>query len=140
MSFLDNLENNLKALESREERAPGPKQRSELERNRAKAAQPYIEQLRNSKFTRELLDRAVTMAHELRTKVYINWSGNSLRLDARERRLELQPTPDGVFAVFSTGYDVTTREKVDLNGDPAKLARAFLTPFQQAAKRAAPET
>ena len=139
MSFLDNLENNLKALESREERAPGPKQRSEQERNRAKAAQPYIEQLRNGKFTRELLDRVVTMAHELRTKVYINWSGNSLRLDAREHRLELQPTADGVFALFSIGYDVTSREKIDLNGDPGKLAQAFLTPFQQAAKHAISE-
>jgi hypothetical protein len=140
MSFLDNLENNLKALESREERVPGPKRRAEQDRNRAQAAQPYVEQLRNGRFTRELLDRVVTMAHELRTKVYINWSGNSLRLDAREHRLELQPTPEGVFAVFSTGYDVTGREKVDLKGDPAKLAQAFLSPFQRAAKHAASET
>ena len=131
MSFLDNLEDNLKALESREERVRGPKHRAEQDRNRVKAAQPHAEQLRNGKFTSELLDRVVTLAHGLRTKVYINWSGNSLRLDAREHRLELQPTHDGVFAVFSTGYDVTGREKVDLNGDPEKLAQAFLRLLQR---------
>jgi hypothetical protein len=126
MSYLDNLENNLKALESREERTPAAKKRPEADRNRARATQPFADQLRNGDFTKKLLDRVVHLAHGMRTKVYISWSGNSLRLDARERRLELQPTPEGVFAVFSSGYDVTARNKIDLNGNPEVLAKDFL--------------
>ena len=133
MSYLDNLENNLKALESREERTPAAKKRPEADRNRVKAAQPFADQLRKGDFTRKLLDRVVQLAHGMRTKVYISWSGNSLRLDARERRLELQPTPEGVFAVFSTGYDVTARNKIDLNGDPEVLAKDFLNSIPRVA-------
>jgi hypothetical protein len=133
MSYLDNLENNLKALESREERTPAGKKRPEADRNRAKATQPFADQLRNGDFTKKLLDRVVQLAHGMRTKVYISWSGNSLRLDARERRLELQPTPEGVVAVFSSGYDVTARNKIDLNGDPEVLAKDFLNSIPRAA-------
>ena len=133
MSYLDNLENNLKALESREERTPASKKRPEADRNRAKATQPFAEQLRNGDFTKKLLDHVVQLAHGVRTKVYISWSGNSLRLDARDRRLELQPTPEGVFAVFSAGYDVTARHKIDLNGDPEVLAKDFLNSIPRAA-------
>jgi hypothetical protein len=133
MSYLDNLENNLKALESREERTPASKKKSDADRNRAKATQPFAEQLRNGDFTKKLLDHVVQLAHAVRTKVYISWSGNSLRLDARDRRLELQPTPDGVFAVFSAGYDVTARNKIDLNGDPELLAKDFLNSIPRAA-------
>ena len=133
MSYLDNLENNLKALESREERTSAGKKRPEADRNRVKATQPFADQLRNGEFTKKLLDRVVHLAHGMRTKVYISWSGNSLRLDARERRLELQPTPEGVFAVFSTGLDVTARKTIDLNGDPEVLAKDFLNSIPGAA-------
>jgi hypothetical protein len=133
MSYLDNLENNLKALESREERTPASRKRPEAERNRARATQPFAEQLRNGDFTKKLLDRVVHLAHGVRTKVYISWSGNSLRLDARERRLELQPTPEGVFAVFSSGYNVTARNKIDLSGDPEQLAKEFLNSIPRSA-------
>jgi len=127
MSFLDNLENNLKALESRDERASvRPSAAAEADKKRARATQPYAEQLRSSAFTKALMDQTVTQAHALRTKVYINWSGNALRLDARDHRLELQPTPDGIQAVFSSGLDVIGREPVSLDGDAADLARRFL--------------
>lgn len=127
MSFLDNLENNLKALESREERgAARPSAAAEADRKRARAAQPYAEQLRSSAFTKALMDQAVTQAHALRTKVYINWAGNALRLDARDQRLELQPTPDGIEAVFTSNQQVSGREPVSLDGDAADLARRFL--------------
>jgi len=132
MSYLDNLENNLKALESRDERTTASRKRPEQDRKQANASQPYAEKLRNSEFTKNLLDRAVHLAHGMRTKVYISWSGNALRLDARERRLELQPTPEGIFAVFSAGYDVTGRKKVDLNGDPEQLAKEFLNSIPRA--------
>ena len=135
MSYLDNLESNLKALESREERTAATK-RPEFDRNQAKAAQPYAEQLRKSDFTKKLLDRVVQLAHGHRTKVYISWSGNALRLDARERRLELQPTPEGIGAVFSAGYDVTARKKVDLTNNPEALAEDFVSSLPRAAANA----
>ncbi len=136
MSYLDNLENNLKALESREERGSGSRKRPEVDRNRAKAAQPYAEQLRNSEFTKKLLDRVVQLAHAMRTKVYISWSGNALRLDARAQRLELQPTAEGIYAVFSSGLDVTARKKIDLSRNPEELAQDFLNSIPRAAVNA----
>ena len=139
MSFLDNLESNLKALESREERSSVRKQPSERDRSKARAVQPYAEQLRNSPFTKQLLDSAVALAHRVRTKVYIGWAGNCLRLDAREHRLELQPTPGGIVAVFSSAGVESGREAVDLRGDPEKLARAFVNRIEVTAPVAAAE-
>ena len=127
MSFLDNLENNLKAMEEREERGPdGRRQPTQREREVARAVQPHAEQLRRSTFVTELLDHVVKMAHGLRTKVYINWMGNALRLDAKDRRLELQPTADGIAAVFSLNHQETARRMIDLKGDAGKLAQEFL--------------
>ncbi len=127
MSFVDNLENNLKALESREERDPARDARErKAAQNRGRSVQPNAEALRNSAFTKELLDHVVRMAHGLRTKVYISWSGNCLRLDAREHRLELQPTPEGIDAVYLTNQRETAREQIKLEGSPEKLARKWL--------------
>src|SRR5438270_4708367 len=56
MSYLDNLENNLKALESRDERTTASRKRPEQDRKQANASQPYAEKLRNSEFTKNLLD------------------------------------------------------------------------------------
>lgn len=112
---------------------------AEQDRARARAVQPYAEQLRQSTFVKELLDRVVVLAHELRTKVYINWAGNALRLDAREHRMELQPTPEGIVAVFWANQQETGREPVDLGGDAQKLARRFLSSVEARAKTAAVE-
>ena len=48
MSFLDNLENSLKSLESREERDPGERKRRESDRARALAAGPWADRLKTS--------------------------------------------------------------------------------------------
>ena len=52
MSFLDNLENNLKALESREEKDPEKvrrdQERREAERNAALLRAPHVEALKNA--------------------------------------------------------------------------------------------
>jgi hypothetical protein len=128
MSFLDNLENNLKALESREERGADRRRPTEEERQRSRATQPHARELRESDWTKKFIDTVVAAAHVVRTKVYITWSGATLRLVARDRRLELAPDADGVGAVFYAGYEVTGRERVDLSKtSPEKLAKKFLS-------------
>jgi len=127
MSFVDNLENNLKALESQDERDSAKQtQNRDAERSRSRSVQPNAEALRKSPFTAQLLDHAVRLAHGLRTKVYISWAGNNLRLDAREHRLELQPRADGIDAVYLENQREIRREPLDLNGDAQKLAQSWL--------------
>lgn len=130
MGFLDNLENTLKANESREERDPVQMRRNqkqaEDERARAKAAQPYAEELRNGKFTADLLNEVSRISHGLRTKVYITWIGTTLRLEAREHRLELTPGPDSVTAVTSVDGKPTGNQSIDLKKSPKALAEKWL--------------
>jgi hypothetical protein len=132
MSFLDNLENNLKSLEAQEDRDPARARkaadRREVERERARAVQPWAEQLRKGTFAQQLMTEATRIGFGLRTKVYISWAGPALRFDARERRLELRPTPDGVVAESFVGGQRTDSKRVDLNGDARKLAETWLEP------------
>jgi hypothetical protein len=112
MSFLDSLESNLKALENREERDPEQMKRDQerraAEKSRAEAIAPYAEQLKNGDFTRRLLDDTAVLGHKNRTKVHIAWLGDTLRLQARETRLELVPTPDGIEAHLIRSSGETT--------------------------------
>ena len=133
MSFLDNLENNLKSLESREERNTGAEQeRRERERAEAQAAAPYAEQLRKSPFTAELLKQAARIGFEKRTKVHIAWLGSNLRLEARERRLELRPGPGGIQAVSLEDGRETHAGPLDLSSSAEELVRRWLTPDRPA--------
>jgi hypothetical protein len=129
MSFLDDLENNLKSMESREEGRDSAEREARqrtTERARAQAAAPYAEELRKSPFTDELLRQTTRVGHAVRTKIQVAWLGATLRLEARERRLELRPTAGGVVAVsIEEGREVGW-EPVDLSGDPAVLLRAWL--------------
>ena len=127
MSFLDNLENNLKALESREERgSTEPPGRREAERQRALAAAPYAERLRSGPYTAGLLGAAARAGHARRTKVHLAWLDTTLRLEARDRKLELRPTPAGVVAVFLEEDREVRTLPVDLDGDPEALVREWL--------------
>ncbi|HWB83932.1 MAG TPA: hypothetical protein VG675_07310 [Bryobacteraceae bacterium] len=129
MSFLDNLESNLKNLESREEGAgDAERERRAREKDRAdaQAAAPYAEELKKSEYTAGLLRHATRAGHELRTKVHIVWLGSTLRLEARERRLELRPTGKGVMAVFLENNQEKSSRLVDLKGNPEDLARQWL--------------
>jgi hypothetical protein len=131
MSFLDNLENNLKGLEERQERDPAQARKAEQresERDRARAAQPWAEQLRKGPFAQQLMTEATRIGFGLRTKVYISWAGPALRLDARERRLELRPTPDGVVADSYVNGERLSSRPVDLNGNARELAESWLAP------------
>lgn len=130
MSFSDNLENDLKNLESAEERDPAGAKRGQnfkhSQRAYALAAAPNAEKLRNGKFTADLLTHATRIGHGLRTKVNIFWLGTTLRLQAREHRLELRPTPEGVEAHFLEDEKELSKEKVNLGSSAEKLARRWL--------------
>ena len=131
MSFSDNLENDLKNLEKQDEHDPvslaRAKERKLSQRASVLAAAPHAEKLRTGKFTAGLLTHAARISHGLRTKVNIMWLGTTLRLQAREHRLELQPTPEGVTAHFFVDDKETKKVKLDLSGNPEKLAKDWLT-------------
>jgi hypothetical protein len=130
MSFSDSLENDLKNLESHDERDPAEAGRAQRERNsqraNALASAPHAEKLKTGKFTAGLLSSATRIGHGLRTKVNIYWLGTTLRLQAREHKLELRPAPDGVIAHFLVNDQETRKMKVDLNSDPELLAKQWL--------------
>lgn len=129
MSFVDNLENNLKSLESRDEKGPDESERRqrEAERARALAAGPWAEKLKNSRFTQDLLEHATRLGHQIRAKVYyITWLGQTLRLEARDRKLELRPTPDGIIAAFLVNNEEVRAYPVNLDAKAEDLAKEWL--------------
>ena len=130
MGFLDNLENNLKSLESGAERDPAAAARKqatrEAERAAALAAAPHAAQLRNSRFTAELLNHAAVLGRSRRINVRPLWVGTTLRLQARDHSLELRPTPEGVMAHFLNGSIEQESFPVDLSSNPEHLARHWL--------------
>src|SRR5580700_7538356 len=131
MSYLDNLENNLKALESQEEKDPEKvkreRERREAERDDALLRAPHVEALKNSAFTSDLLTECRTIGHGQRVLVQFAWIGETLRLNAKNKRMELTPSPEGIIAVLSVDGLETARTTVDpQNDDAAALARRFL--------------
>jgi hypothetical protein len=126
MSFLDNLENNLKALEGREERDPNERRRRDAEQEQARAAAPFAEKLRTAPYTQELLAAATQAGYRRRTKVHIAWLGSTLRLEARDKKLDLRPTPQGVIAVFIEGSEEVRTQPVNFDATPADLVEAWL--------------
>jgi hypothetical protein len=129
MSFLDNLENSLKSLESSEQGkddAERAHRERESERAQAQAAAPYAEMLKTSPYTAELLTQAARVGFRMRTKVHIAWLGSTLRLEARDKRLELRPTPLGIVAGYIENGQETRTEACDLNGSAEDLIRQWL--------------
>ncbi|HTM15070.1 MAG TPA: hypothetical protein VL127_19240 [Bryobacteraceae bacterium] len=131
MSYLDNLENNLKALENQEERDPQKvkreQERREAERSAALLRAPYVEALRDSLFTMNLLTQCRAIGHQQRVLVQFTWLGEALRLDAKAKRMLLTPTSDGITAVFSVNGEETGRTNIDPQVDDAgELARRWL--------------
>lgn len=126
MSYLDNLESSLKNLESREERAAGEHLRRHEEKAHAVAVGPWAERLKSAPFTQQLFEQAALTGHRLRTKIYMAWFDSTLRLEARQRTLELRPTAQGISGVFIEPDGATTTQAVHLDGDPAALLRQWL--------------
>ncbi|MGD0361244.1 MAG: hypothetical protein ABSC93_10270 [Bryobacteraceae bacterium] len=129
MSFLDNLESNLKSMESREERGDQNSRDAKTrdsERARTQASASYAEQLRKGPYAAELLRQATRLGHAMRTKVHLAWLGTTLRLEARGAKLELRATPSGVVAAFIEDHAEVRSMPVDLGGNPESLAREWV--------------
>jgi hypothetical protein len=126
MSFLDNLESSLKNLESQEERDPREHQRRQEERKRSVAVGPWAEQLKTGPYTQKLFEQAALAGRRIRTKIYMAWFDDMLRLEARERRLEFRPTADGIVAAFIETDGATKTQAVNLKSDPAELLQQWL--------------
>ena len=132
MSYLDNLENNLKALENQEQRDPEKvtreRERRDVERNAAMLRAPHVEALKTSPFTSELLTECRIIGRGQRVLVQFTWLDEVLRLDAKPKRMELTPTSDGIIAVFSENGSETARVNVNPQTDNAEsLAKSWLT-------------
>jgi hypothetical protein len=121
MSFLDNLENNLKALESRDEGGIDESRRRDRERELAVAAAPWAERLKREPFAQTLMQLATLAGRQRRIKVNLMWIGTTLRLEARGIRVELRPGAKGVTAVFLRGAEEIRQEPIDLSDNPQKL-------------------
>ena len=126
MSFLDNLENNLKSLEAQEQKDPAEHERREEKRNLALATAPWAAKLKAAPFTQALFDQSAAIGHRLRTKIYMSWLDHVLSLQARDRKLELRPTPTGILAVFIEADRAEHAEPLNLNSDPGKLLEKWL--------------
>ncbi|MCU0228889.1 MAG: hypothetical protein MUF01_14745 [Bryobacterales bacterium] len=130
MSYLDNLENSLKALESSEERDPAAvaaqQQRRAEERNAAVLRAPYVRALKSSAFTGQLLGACRKLGPTLGVYVQVTWVDEALRLDVREHRLSLTPTSEGIEAIFSRDQKELQRYAISLDGDGEALARQWL--------------
>ena len=126
MGFLDNLESNLKDLESGQERDPNERKRRESERASTLAAAPWAEKLKNSPYTQELLKAATHAGYQARKKVNMAWLGTNLKLELQGRTLALSPTPDGIVAVISQDGKEEQRHSVDLAASPGELVRQWL--------------
>jgi len=135
MSFLDNLENNLKALEGREQGGLEDRARRDADRKQTLAAAPFAEQLKNGEFTKVLMQQATRAGFQLRTKVNFTWIGTTLRLDGREQRLELRPTAEGVMAVYIAGGNEIRRERVDLGGSPDAVLQTWMGMISEQKRR-----
>jgi hypothetical protein len=126
MSFLDNLENSLKAMEERDQGGPEDRRQRDLDRAAAIEAAPWAEKLKSGPWTQELLKQAARVGHERRMKVFIAWLGTSLKLEAREHKVELRPTPSGIEAVYRRPGEEERRVPVNLEGSAEQWIREWL--------------
>lgn len=126
MSFLDSLENSLKALEGTEQPGLDDYKRRESERQRTAAAAPWAERLKNSPYAQMLMQQATRAGFQIRTKVNLVWIGTTLRLEARGHRFELRPTGEGIAAVFLKGQEESRRTLIDLAGNPEGILSEWM--------------
>lgn len=130
MSFLDNLENNLKTLESTDQ-GTNDSRRRDQDRGQALAAAPWAERLKREPWTQNLMREATIAGRERRMKVNLLWIDTSLRLEARGQRLELRPTAGGVIALFLRGTEEVRRAPVDLGADPGPLVATWMATLDE---------
>jgi len=129
MSFSDNLGNDLKNLEKQDEPIPSASRGREAEADpacqRARGCpsfgEPEEQQLHFRPVDARHSDRS-WIAHEGQHHV----ARTTLRLQAREHRMELRPGGDGITAHFFVNEKEIRRQKVDMAGDPEPLAKEWL--------------
>jgi hypothetical protein len=126
MSFLDSLENSLKALEGTEQSGLDEHKRKDSERRRAAASAPWAERLKNSPYTQALMQQATRAGYQIRTNVNFLWIGTTLRLEGRNHRMELRPTPEGIDVVYLKGGVELNQQRIDLNGKPEDVLPAWM--------------
>lgn len=134
MSFLDNLEDNLKALESREQGGLDERGRREAERARTRASAPWADQLKHAPWTQVLMQKATQAGYQRRIKVNLVWIGTIFRLEALGHRLEVRPEPGGIKAVFLQGPQEFEEQDADLAGDPTALVSQWMSVLDEQKK------
>ena len=103
------------------------RERREQDRNAALLRAPYVDALKKSVFTSDLLTHCRTIGHGQRVLVQFLWIGETLRLNAKNKRMELSPSPEGIVAVMSVDGTETSRATVDTEkDDPQALASHWL--------------
>jgi hypothetical protein len=131
MSFLDSLENNLKALESLEAGGLDESKRRQADRELAVASAPWAERLKNGPYAQALIQQSIRAGYSRRMKVHLAWIGTTLRLEARGLHLELRPAAAGVDAVFLDAGNETRRARIDLAGSPEALVSIWMEILDQ---------
>jgi hypothetical protein len=126
MDFLDSLENSLKNLEQQQERDQNAAARQVEARRLAGEIAPWADALKNSAYVQNLFDKAAIAGHRLRSKIYMAWLENTLRLEARGRWCEIRPTPGGIEYEFVSADGSTVTEPLDLSSDPDTLLGRWL--------------
>jgi hypothetical protein len=130
MSFLDNLENNLKALESLEQGGIEDQRGRDAAKSRARAAAPWAEKLKRDPWTQALMQLSTKAGFQRRIKVNLIWIDTTLRLEALGHRLEFRPQPDGIRAVFLQGQQEVNVQMVDLAVKPDQLIAEWMTTLE----------
>lgn len=128
MSFLDNLENSLKSLESQDDKSSFESDRKrQQQKAESIAAAPWADKLKKSAYVATLLTESVAAGRQLRSKIYLAWLENTLRLEARGNFCELVPTAQGIRANYRRISDNSHQsEDVNLNDDPKALLERWL--------------
>jgi hypothetical protein len=126
MDFLDNLENSLKNLEQQDERQSNSAARQMEARRLAREIGPWADALKKSAYVQSLFEKAAVAGHRLRSKIYIAWLDNNLRLEAKGRWCEIRPTANGIQYEFVSVDGGTVTQPLDLSSDPDSLLRSWL--------------
>jgi len=126
MDFLDNLENSLKNLEQQQERDPNAAARQMEARRLASEIAPWADALKKSAYVQSLFEKAAVAGHRLRSKIYMAWLENTLRLEAKGRWCEIRPTASGIQYEFVSADGSTLAEPLDLSSDPDTLLGRWL--------------
>jgi hypothetical protein len=119
MDFLDNLE-------QQQERDPNAAARQIEERRRASEIAPWADALKNSPYVQSLFEKSAVAGHRLRSKIYIAWLENTLRLESKGRWCQIRPTPSGIQCEFVAPDGSNVTEPLDLSSDPNLLLAHWL--------------